>query len=165
MGEVSEPQAIEIADAPRTRRARPPEPRGFARALVWLAPLAFLVPVVLGFGFVQQGPDWLFGWVFGGLFALIVGWVWVSVFWPARAERRCPRCREHALQRLDPHTAVGVVCAACGWRDETASGWLLAEEEAELEPIVLEERRRRALVRPPSVNEAQRSGPAGSPPP
>lgn len=142
---------IELADEPRSAsasRAAPTsagagEPRGAARVALWLAPLCFLVPIVLGFGFVRQGPDWLFGWVFGGLFAAMVGWIWVSVFWPARAERCCPRCREHALERADPNTTVGIVCRACGWRDDAASGWLLAEEEAELEPIVLEQRARR----------------------
>jgi ribosomal protein L37AE/L43A len=143
------PQRIELADAAHdaTHDLRAPraaaQPLGLARAALWLAPLACLVAVALAFGFVRQGPDWLFGWVFGGLFASMIGWIWVSVFWPARAERRCPRCSELALERVDARTTVGITCAACGWRDAAASGWLLAEEEVELEPIVLQQRRHR----------------------
>ena len=34
---------------------------------------------------------------------------------------------------------------ACGWRDESASAWLLAEEEGPLEELVLAQRRRQGV--------------------
>ena len=93
-----------------------------------LAPLLLLVAV----GTLQlllQAPGALFGWVFAGIGLAAAAWIGISVFWPARAERNCPICSERGLERLDPERTLGLRCAACGWTDEEASSWLLAEDE------------------------------------
>ena len=78
---------------------------------------------------------------------LCLVWVLVSVFFPARADRSCPRCGEESLERLDRTRTTGIRCRACGFRDEQASAWLMAEEEGPLEEIVLRERGRGAVAR------------------
>ena len=86
--------------------------------------------------------------VIGGIVVLLFAWIGVSVLWPARADRSCPDCKQPALVRIDPTSAVGLRCTACAWNDTTASGWYLAEEELEaLEPLALEQRRRKALAK------------------
>jgi hypothetical protein len=152
---------VQIAAAPRGARladaTRAPT-RGLPRLLLWLAPLFFLLPIALVFGFIQQGPYWLFGWVFGGLCAVMLGWIAVSVFWPARADRTCPSCAAPGLCRADANTTLGLVCSACGWSDASESGWLLAEEEGPLEGLVLEQRRRtranQGLVPPARMSDS-----------
>lgn len=115
--------------------------------LLWCAPAFLLGAALLAFALVRAGPS-----LTGALLALLVvaptGWVLVSALWPARAERRCPACAADALARSDPHASHGLVCRACGWRDESASAWLLAEEEGALEELVLSERRRRRASAP-----------------
>lgn len=70
-------------------------------------------------------------------------WVMVSVFWPARADRTCPRCGAERLVRADPRTTLGVRCEACGHEDLEVSSWLLAEDEGDaLEEMVISQRRR-----------------------
>lgn len=108
-----------------------------------LVPIAFLAAIALGAAIVRGLPLQAFGAVLGVLFGAALLWIVVSVLWPARAERTCPRCGEVALQRMDPHETRGLVCRACGHRDETASAWLLAEDEGvPLEDIVMSERDR-----------------------
>ena len=113
-----------------------------SRRGAWLAPLLLLGAVLLGAWIVLARPLSLFAWLLVALAVVPIGWVLVSALWPARAERGCPACRADALARIDPRATVGLVCRACGWRDESASAWLLAEEEGTLEEIVLRERRR-----------------------
>lgn len=99
----------------------------------------------------------LLAWGLAGLVILVpAGWVLVSALWPGRAERGCPACRKEALVRLDARTTVGLRCTACGWRDESASGWLLAEEEGPLEELVLSQRGRRTP--PADVDSPPRAG-------
>jgi ribosomal protein L37AE/L43A len=117
-------------------------PRGTRRLLPWLAPLAFLAAAGIGVAIVRAGPLAWFGLVLGLLALVPAGWVLVSALWPARAERTCPSCRKPALARLSKEATHGLVCRACGWKDESASAWLLAEEEEGLERLVLAERRR-----------------------
>ena len=63
---------------------------------------------------------------------------------PRLPSRACPACGEERLERLDPTTTMGVRCAACGHEDPEATGWFLAEDEGDdLEPLVLEQRRRK----------------------
>lgn len=114
-----------------------------ARALAWLAPVAMLAAVVLALRIVRERPFQLAGLVLGVGLVAILAWIVTSVLWPARAERTCPACGRRALERIDPEATHGIVCSACGFRDETASAWLFAEEEGPLEEIVLRERRRR----------------------
>jgi ribosomal protein L37AE/L43A len=100
-----------------------------------------LAAVVCGALLVLRGPDR----VFGGALALLIGasiaWILVSVLWPARPDRTCPACGESSLRRMDAGTTRGVVCSACGHRDEAQSSFLMAEEEgATIERIRLEAR-------------------------
>src|SRR5262245_11890907 len=133
-------------------------PKGLSRArLLWLGPALCLGAVVLGAGIVLAGPLSLFGLVLAGLALVPVGWVLVSALFPARAERRCPACGGESLARLDAHATHGLVCRACGWRDESASAWLMAEEEGPLEEIVLAERGRARAARTTSAPRAPRS--------
>jgi len=106
-----------------------------------------LAAVVVGFLLVRSAPVWIFGFAFGALLVAVCVWVLVSVLWPARADRVCPRCGRAALERADPATTVGLVCRACGHRDETRSAWTLAEEEGPLEELVLATRRARRTAR------------------
>lgn len=122
-------------------------------ALVWCAPVFFLLAVAAGIAIVLQRPLYLFAGVLVALAAVPIGWVLVSALLPARAERRCPACGKDALQRLDPRATQGLVCRACGLRDENASAWYLAEEEGPLERIVLAERGRAA---PPGAVDSPR---------
>ena len=108
----------------------------------WFAPSFLLLAVLAGAAVARRGPSWLFGLV---LVLLVIPCVWVliSALLPARAERTCPRCGAERLARTDRRSTVGLVCRGCGWRDDSASAWLLAEEEGPLEDIVLAERGRR----------------------
>jgi hypothetical protein len=109
--------------------------------LLLVAPALFLAAAVGGVALVRHAPP-SFGWVLAALLVLPAGWVLVSALWPARAERGCPRCGKDALERLDPNATHGLCCRACGYRDESASAWLLAEEEGPLEPLVFAQRSR-----------------------
>jgi DNA-directed RNA polymerase subunit RPC12/RpoP len=128
-------------------------PRRPSSALVWCAPALFLLAVGLGVAIVLRRPLALFTGVLIAVAAVPAGWVLASALWPARAERRCPACGKDALARLDERTTHGLVCRACGHRDESASAWLLAEEESSLSEIVLAERGRGA---PPGAVDSPR---------
>lgn len=110
--------------------------------LAWCAPALFLGAVLLGVWIVFARPFSLFGGVLLGLACVPIGWVLVSALWPARAERRCPACKGDTLVRLDARATHGLGCSACSYRDESASAWLLAEEDGPLEEIVLAQRGR-----------------------
>jgi hypothetical protein len=110
-----------------------------------------LAAVVLGGYLVRNPPRGSLGIVLGSLLVLALGWIFVSVLWPARADRTCPACGAKALVRVDPDETHGLECAECGWRDETTSAWLIAEEEGPLEDVVLRQR------------EARRGAKAGGP--
>jgi hypothetical protein len=114
------------------------EPRG-----TWLIGPMLLFAVAAGVRLVFRGADEIFGLCFALLLGLGVVWILVSVLMPAKADRTCPRCKRSALGRIDPRSTHGVTCRHCGFRDETASAFLLAEEEGPLEDIVLRERQRR----------------------
>jgi len=109
----------------------------------WLvAPLA-LVSVAAGVLLVVESPQGLFGVVFGSALALGLVWVLACSLFPATADRTCPECNRKGLVRLDRRTTRGVRCARCGFRDATASSFLLAEDEGvPLESTVLHERDR-----------------------
>ena len=114
-------------------------PRRCAPAwLGWtLAPLG-LIGVLLGLAIVRSAPFELFGFAFGGLVLAGLGWILVSALHPARADRTCPSCAAEALERSDPDATRGVRCATCGFEDDAASSFLLAEDEGgSLEPLVL----------------------------
>ena len=122
------------------RKPRRVHARGLA---TWLIPPMLLAGVAGGALFVWQGPRWVVPWALGALLAVVVMWVLVSVLWPAHADRRCAVCGVEALERIDADAVHGLVCRACGWRDESESAWLLAEDEEErLEDLVLQRRSR-----------------------
>ena len=108
----------------------------------WLFPLAFLGAVGAGAALILWQPPWLTGAVVAVLLGTGVLWVAVSALWPAKADRNCPECSEDTLVRLDPKTATGLRCSACGYEDPEASSWFLAEEEGPLEDLVLRQRGR-----------------------
>jgi len=131
-----------------TTRERTDPPRGRARgpgrASALALPLVFLGAIAIAALVLRAPPAGLFGAVLFVLFGGAIVWIVVSVLWPARAERTCPRCGEEALERIDPTETRGWVCRACQHRDETASVWLMAEEDdAPLEDIVLSRRNER----------------------
>jgi ribosomal protein L37AE/L43A len=112
------------------------------RIVAWFAPPVFLGAVLVVFRLVQGRPVGVFGGIVAVLAAVPIAWVVISTLWPARADRTCPGCGRDTLRRLDRRSTVGLACRSCGWRDETQSSWLLAEEEGPLEEIVLRQRGR-----------------------
>ena len=102
----------------------------------WLVPGLLLGAVLTGVTLVRSGSQTWFVVVSVGLVVLPAAWVLVSALSPARSDRRCPGCKQEALARRSPDSTQGLVCLACGWADEQASGWLLAEEEGGLDRIV-----------------------------
>jgi hypothetical protein len=119
-----------------------------AKARAWhpadwlLAPL-LLCAIAGAVSLVFHGPDALFGIALAGFATLGVAWLLVCVFSSARADRTCPGCGRDELRRLDPHSTRGVVCRMCGRLDREQSSFLMAEEEGPIEPIVMQERRRK----------------------
>jgi hypothetical protein len=139
--------APERAPARRTIRSR----RGARPSLAgWLMPPVMLASTACGIALVLRGPERAFVVSATIALALVVVWILVSVFFPARVDRTCPECGEESLRRLDSRTTRGILCARCGLVDEQQSSFLLAEEEGPLERIVLAER------------AVQRTGGAGS---
>ena len=132
-GRVREFPARRAADSPAAQR----DGRGG-----WLVPPLMLAAIAAGLLFVFRGPDQIFGLCFGLVLALGILWIVVSALLPGRADRTCPSCGGAGLERLDPQSTHGVRCSLCAWQDETASSFLLAEEEGPLEDIVLRERGR-----------------------
>ncbi|HVH05581.1 MAG TPA: hypothetical protein VNE71_06245 [Myxococcota bacterium] len=149
-------------------RSEPREPssaasgrdRGASLAHVgWLVPPLMLAAIACALLLVVRGPDLLFGLALAVLIGIGFVWMLVSVLWPGRADRGCPSCGADALVRIDPRATSGVRCAACGFRDEHQSAWLLAEEEGPLERTVLRERalrRGRKASRSASTEELPR---------
>jgi hypothetical protein len=127
-----------------------PPPTG-RRLLMGVFPLVLLATVLGAIGLARSNPRVLFVTLLLLAGALPLGWLMVSTLWPAKADRTCPACGATALERLDAASTHGLSCRACGWSDETASGWLLAEEEGPMEPLVLGRR------------TATRSGPGSAP--
>ena len=134
-----------------SRPERPvPTPRAVGRGedvrierAAWLIGPLLLASVAAGMLFVFRGVDHLFGVALGLVMGLGFLWILVSVLFPAKPDRACPACSERTLERLDPKSTTGLCCGACGWQDEEASSFLLAEEEGTFEDVVLRERRRR----------------------
>lgn len=108
----------------------------------WLVPLVLLSAVAGGGALILWQPPWLAGVVVSAILGAGFLWLAVSIFWPAKADRRCPACGEDALIRLDPDSTKGLRCRACDHEDPEASSWFLAEEEGPLEDLVLRQRSR-----------------------
>jgi len=117
-------------------------PRWFERHAWLLVPFVFALAIAAG-ALALIRPAWLTAAVLWTVLGLASTWLMVTIFWPARAERTCPRCGEERLVRADPSTTVGVRCEACGHQDLEVSSWFLAEDDGDsLEEIVLSQRRR-----------------------
>jgi len=129
-----------VRDFPPRERGARPRRRGAQRGGWLVAPL-MLAAIAAGLLFVLRGPDQVFGLVFGIVLALGIAWICACALLPGKAERTCPVCAGEGLERLDRRSTHGLRCRLCGWQDETASSFLLAEEEGPLEDIVLRERR------------------------
>lgn len=150
------------SSAPATNGARTGT-RGRGRAsLIWLMGPLLLVVGIVAVILVTQGEAALFGWTIGVFFAVGLGWVLVSSLFPAEPDRTCPECSGETLVRIDPLSTRGIRCVSCGFRDEDASSFLMAEQEGSLEPAILMERgrgpargrlRRSIPRRPPRIAE------------
>lgn len=107
-----------------------------------LVPLAFALAIGTG-SLALLRPEWLTAAVLSTVLVLASIWLVFTIFWPARADRTCPRCAEERLVRADPKTTVGVRCEACGHVDLHLSSWFLAEDDGDsLEQIVIRQRGR-----------------------
>ena len=95
-----------------------------------------LLGVLGGVWTVFQQPGWLAGVVLGAVLVIALVWLLTTTLWPSSADRSCPLCGKKSLKRIDPKTTRGLRCSACGYEDETASGWYLAEEEGALDEVV-----------------------------
>jgi hypothetical protein len=103
------------------------------------------VATVCGALLVLRGPDRAFVVALAALIGTVLVWILTSVFWPARADRKCPACGVESLRPLEPGTTRGIACEACGHEDAGESSFLMAEEDgAPLEPILIGARAGRA---------------------
>jgi len=98
---------------------------------------------------VLRGPVALFGVLVAAVMVLGFGWVLISSMMPAApADRRCPQCgMEDGLRPAHEDTTRGIRCRSCGFTDETASAWMIAEEDGPLQEVVLRERKDRRNAR------------------
>ncbi|MCA8980420.1 MAG: hypothetical protein H6831_09735 [Planctomycetes bacterium] len=155
-----------MEDSVRTVRLRDPrepaepQPTGPPRWLVPVLPFVFLGATLAGVWIVKRGPIGLFGALIAVAIVLGFGWFLASTFLPAApADRTCPACgAEDGLGPAFEDTTRGVACRACDYLDETASAWMIAEEDGPLESVVLRERAARRTPREnlgPPGNEAR----------
>jgi hypothetical protein len=161
--ELVEPieQLIESSVSPKLRgRVVVRQP---AQRWAWLVAPLMLAAIFGGAALLFRAPSSLGGWVIGALVASAFLWVAAAIFFPARADRTCPRCGEPGLVRLDPETTRGLRCTRCDHEDREASAFLIAESEGPLEPAVLRDRARRSLSRaagrgtPPPTSSGEES--------
>jgi hypothetical protein len=123
-------------------RGKPSRRGGLESLAGWLVAPLLLASTAAAMALALRGPDRLFAIAFGAVLVLGMAWILISSLSPARADRACPLCSRAALERLDPRSTQGLRCGACGWRDESASSFLLAEEDGDaLEEVVLRRRR------------------------
>jgi hypothetical protein len=136
LGELGAGRAAPPPASPRLEEQR-------VERAAWLIGPLLLSSVAAGMLFVFRGPDHVFGVSLGLVLGLAFLWMLISVLFPAKPDRTCPSCGERTLERLDPQSTQGVRCSDCGWQDEAASSFLMAEEDGSLADTVLRERRRR----------------------
>lgn len=89
-----------------------------------------------------MSPRGLWQYVVGAMVVASLAWIAISSLWPGKPERKCPECGREALARKDARSHRGIRCSACGFEDESASSFMMAEEEGTLEETVLRERGR-----------------------
>jgi hypothetical protein len=136
-GSASDAGRVAVAERRSSRTSRPRDPESRS---AWLIGPLLLASVAAGMLFVFRGADHLFGVALGVVMGLGFLWILVSVLFPARPDRTCPRCGNKALERLDPGSTHGLHCRMCHWEDADASSFLYAEEEGTFEDAVLRER-------------------------
>ncbi len=130
-------QILPAAESPRdSAPSERPKSSGY-----WMPPL-FLGSVLFGIVLLTRRPDGLWAYVVGAIFVVVFGWFLVSTLWPGRAERKCPACEQEGLTRLSEESHRGLRCTLCGFEDENASSFFIAEEEGTLEETVMLERGR-----------------------
>jgi hypothetical protein len=123
------------------RKAAPQRVAGPPRWLGPLLPLVFLGAALAGVWIVKSGPVGLFGGLIAVAIVLGFGWILASALLPAApVDRTCPSCGKDALAPAFDDTTRGVACRSCEYVDETASAWMIAEEDGPLESVVLRER-------------------------
>lgn len=155
-----------VEDSVRTIRLRDsrasaePASSGPPRWLVPVLPFVFLGATLTGVWIVKSGPTGLFGALIAVAIVLGFGWLLASALLPAApADRRCPACgTENGLAPAFEDTTRGVACRSCDYLDETASAWMIAEEDGPLESVVLRERAARRALNAPTAqpeNEAR----------
>ncbi len=110
-------------------RPRAPRPECAESRIAWLVGPLLLASVAAGMLYAFRGPDHLFGIALGVVMGLGFLWILVSVLFPARPDRTCPRCGNRALERLDPGSVHGLRCHMCQWENADAASFLLVEEE------------------------------------
>lgn len=136
-------------------KPQPKLPVLFSRWLWWILPLLVFGAIALTFQLLKFGGTWLPYIILGATLLIGFAWILISALHPAQADRTCPECGEEALERLDPETTRGVTCARCGHTDRDASSWFFAEEETNLEQIVLAERARVSGLEPEELAHAE----------
>jgi hypothetical protein len=117
--------------------------RDLASRAGWLIGPLCLCAIAAAMLFVFRGPDEIFAIAFGLVLAIGLAWILISALFPASADRQCPRCGRASVVRADPNALTGLRCRACGWRDDSASSFIHAEDDgAPFEDVVLRERGR-----------------------
>ena len=134
---------------------QPKLPGLFSRWLWWILPLLVFGAIALALLLLRAGGPSLPYIILGATLLIGFSWILISALHPAQADRTCPECGEEALERLDPETTRGVTCARCGHTDRDASSWFFAEEETNLEEIVLAERARVSGLEPEELAHAE----------
>ena len=120
-----------MASTARVREGARSDGSGGWRVSAWLIGPWMLAAVVCGAVLVLRGPDRIFGGALALFLGASIAWILASVLWPARPDRTCPACGRAKLGRMDEESTRGVVCTACGHRDESQSSFLMAEEEGD----------------------------------
>ena len=136
-------------------KPQPKLPILLSRWLWWILPLLVFGAIALALQLLKLGGTWLPYIILGATLLIGFSWILISALHPAQADRTCPECGEEALERLDPETTRGVTCARCGHTDRDASSWFFAEEETNLEEIVLAERARVSGLEPEELAHAE----------
>ena len=90
--------------------------------------LAFCVALAAVFLLVHTSPWVAVGVVVAAIFALPLGWLFVSALLPVVEDHNCPACGEWALEPMDPEDRYGARCTACGHEDPSIPGSRLGHE-------------------------------------
>jgi len=145
---------ITLAEGPGGASASVPgESSAWQRTASWFVTPLMLMAVVLGLALVFLNPAGLALLVIGGVVLAFVLWIVISLFFPGRADPRCPKCGELGLEASELDDVQGIRCSACGFEDAEASSWMFAEgRDGPLENIVMKSRGRAPLATGSTTN-------------